>query len=433
MHVVIVGSGPVGTVAALLLARRGDRVTLVDRDPGPRSGSWERKGVMQFHQPHGYRAGFREVLLHHLPDVYQTLLEAGTVVDQPDDRNRRAGMAVRRPILERTLWTIADREPGVTRVTGNVDAVRIDGGRVVGAGIGGWTLAADLVIDAAGRGSRFGAELRPAPDRCETGMAYASRLYQFHRDADRGPLGNGVLIFGALGYAVLIFAADAGTFTVLLVRAAHDRELAQVRDPRAFDAALQLLPAVREITDPLRSRPIGPVRAGSGLVNQYRPQAAVPGMLAIGDSVLTTNPMGARGMTLGLQSAVAMVQTVQGLRDDQWSSAMHEWSERQLRPWYADHVEWDAALAAAWSGADPDPAGPLSLDLLVAAGIARPELMAGLAPYLDMRALPESTSTVRAEVRDMLRAGWRPPAPDLPTRADLVRAIAVTDSAAAVA
>src|SRR6478609_1968175 len=159
MHVVIVGSGPVGTVAALLLARRGDRVTLVDRDPGPSVNSWERKGVMQFHQPHGFRAGFRAILLEHLPDVYRALIEAGSVVDQPDDPERRTGMAVRRPVLERTLWNIADREPGVTRVTGNVDAVRVESGRVVGVGIGRWTVAADLVIDAEGRGRRFGGEL----------------------------------------------------------------------------------------------------------------------------------------------------------------------------------------------------------------------------------------------------------------------------------
>jgi len=200
---------------------------------------------------------------------------------------------------------------------------------------------------------------------------------------------------------------------------------------------MRLLPAVHELLAPQRSRPIGPVRAGAGLVNQYRPQAAVRGMLAIGDAVLTTNPMGARGMTLGLQSAVAMVQIVEGLPAEQWSSAMHEWAERTLRPWYADHVEWDAAVAGAWAGADPNPDGPLSLDVLVAAGMARPPLMAGLAPYLDMRALPESTSTVRAEVRDMLRSGWRPPAPDLPTRADLLNAIApvgtAVDTAAAVA
>jgi len=34
MRTAIIGSGPVGVTAALLLARQGHAVTLVDRDPG---------------------------------------------------------------------------------------------------------------------------------------------------------------------------------------------------------------------------------------------------------------------------------------------------------------------------------------------------------------------------------------------------------------
>ncbi len=35
MRTVIVGSGPVGMFCAMVLARRGEDVVLVDRDPGP--------------------------------------------------------------------------------------------------------------------------------------------------------------------------------------------------------------------------------------------------------------------------------------------------------------------------------------------------------------------------------------------------------------
>ena len=45
MRIAIVGAGPAGTTAALLLARQGHHLTLVDRDPGPRRGEvWERVG-----------------------------------------------------------------------------------------------------------------------------------------------------------------------------------------------------------------------------------------------------------------------------------------------------------------------------------------------------------------------------------------------------
>ncbi len=56
MKVAVIGAGPVGLVLAAALARRGCDVTLVDRDPGPpESGSWARKGVMQFHHAHAIR------------------------------------------------------------------------------------------------------------------------------------------------------------------------------------------------------------------------------------------------------------------------------------------------------------------------------------------------------------------------------------------
>jgi len=52
MRAVVVGGGPTGTFCAMALARRGDEVIVVDRDPGPpASGRWARRGVMQFLLP----------------------------------------------------------------------------------------------------------------------------------------------------------------------------------------------------------------------------------------------------------------------------------------------------------------------------------------------------------------------------------------------
>ena len=38
MRTAVIGSGPAGMTAAMLLARQGHEVTLVDRDPGPVEG-----------------------------------------------------------------------------------------------------------------------------------------------------------------------------------------------------------------------------------------------------------------------------------------------------------------------------------------------------------------------------------------------------------
>ena len=56
MRTAVVGAGPTGLYTAIALARRGHEVTAIDRDAGPaRDGSWNRRGVMQFHHPHGFR------------------------------------------------------------------------------------------------------------------------------------------------------------------------------------------------------------------------------------------------------------------------------------------------------------------------------------------------------------------------------------------
>ena len=70
MRTAIVGTGPTGLYLGLALARRGHEVTIVDRDPGPDGDRWDRKGVMQFHHPHGFRQQVIEALRAEIPDVW---------------------------------------------------------------------------------------------------------------------------------------------------------------------------------------------------------------------------------------------------------------------------------------------------------------------------------------------------------------------------
>ncbi len=84
LQVIVVGGGLGGLAATLLLARRGHRVTLVERDADtPRGGpdqlfsGWARPGVPQARHPHNFLARSVRVLRDQAPDVLESLESRG--------------------------------------------------------------------------------------------------------------------------------------------------------------------------------------------------------------------------------------------------------------------------------------------------------------------------------------------------------------------
>jgi 2-polyprenyl-6-methoxyphenol hydroxylase-like FAD-dependent oxidoreductase len=423
MHITIIGSGPVGMTAALLLARQGHRITLIDRDPGPVEGhEWERVGVMQFHLPHGFRFGCRSVLTERLPDVFEALLEAG-VVDGGDM------MHSRRSVFERAMWEATSREPGIERTTGHVGSIEVVHGTATGVEVDSGYLESDLVIDASGRNGRPSAAYRPQGHSIDCGMAYAARQYALRPGATPGPLTGGPgLVAQHHGFFGMLFVQDAGTFTVLFVRRSQDKELAVLRDTEAFEAATRLVPGIADWVDPARSVPIDKVRAGAGLFNSYLPQpVGVAGLLAIGDAVCTTNPQGARGVMLGMQSAVTVADLVASAPPETWAAELDAWCAANMRCWYDEHLVSDAYVPTSWLGEPIDLDRPIPWDLVSAAVPERPDFMRLLGPFFGMHTQPRSIDPLREQVREMLRNGWRPAQPPAPTREDLVAAITPLD------
>ncbi|MDT4942736.1 MAG: hypothetical protein QOJ34_2825, partial [Pseudonocardiales bacterium] len=368
---VVVGAGPVGLYCAIVRARAGDEVLLVDRDAGPGSdGTWDRRGVMQFQHPHFFRPAVRQVFEASAPDLWAALVAAGGIPARPPGApDFITGLQCRRSVFERALREIARAEPRVTLRTGHADSVAARAGRVTGVVVDGAELPADLVIDATGRAGRLGDGLRPAEQGGPTGFSYVSRMYRVLDDASAAELAGCATPLGKLydGYLVIVFPQDARTLAALIVRATDDDDLALLRHRPAFEAAVAAIPHLAQWTEPGRFEPITDVLPGGGLNNTFRGQApGVRGLYFVGDSVCTTNPAAGRGVSLGLLQAQALLGLIAEDPADA-ASAFDGWCVQNIEPWFHDHVHWDATLLRRWRGEDIDVDAQLPSDVICAA------------------------------------------------------------------
>jgi 2-polyprenyl-6-methoxyphenol hydroxylase-like FAD-dependent oxidoreductase len=410
-----------------MLARRGHQVSLVDRDPGPAPDSrWKRRGVMQFDLPHFFRPLVREAICAEVPELWSALLLAGGLPARPAGLpEQMTGLQCRRSTFERAVWSFVAAEPGVTRVTAHADSLVLDNDAVTGVVVDGSPLPSDLVVVASGRSGHLGDALRAEGAGANCGFSYASRHYRARPGVELPDWGMPRYQLYD-GYMAIVFPQDAQTLSALIVRPTADSRLAELRHTPVYDAAVASVPFLAEWTDPERFEPATEVLAGSNLVNAYRGQgsssgAVTPGVVFVGDAVCTTNPAAGRGVALGFQHALALVALLDATRDlTEVATQLDQWGEANLKPWFEDHVYWDATLLRRFAGQDLDIDARIPSDVVVDCAQVDASILAGAIPYLAMLAAPSVLDPFQDNARAVLRTGWRPPYADGPSRDELV-------------
>jgi hypothetical protein len=393
---------------------------------------------MQFHQAHTFRRQVVEVLRAEMPDVLNSLVAAGAAVAVAPD-NRPAALLCRRMTFERVLRGAASAQRGISMATGHVDALVTDTGRAVGVTVEGLRLSATLVIDAAGRGSRFAGAVRGPVEGRDCGATYVSRQYQLRVGATRGPVNSPIgLSLSYPGYVAIVFLHDNDTFSVTLIHDGSDRRLRMLRHEDVFEAAVSAIPQLSQWTDRARSVPITPVQPGGRLYNTYRGQLdpsgrpALRGLISVGDAMCTTTPLAGRGVALSFMQARELVRLLDSEpRDiDGITTEFDRWCAQNIKPWFDDHLYTDADRVRRWSGQDVDLGRRLPSDLIVAAAEADPALAGIVGPYTRMDALPSSLAAGERRAREIYATGWRPAVPDGPTRDELSAVVSRTSVAA---
>jgi hypothetical protein len=299
---------------------------------------------------------------------------------------------------------------------------------------------ADLVLDASRRAGQLARTFRAPAEGGDCEIAYVSRHHQLLPGAETGPVNSPIgMVSTYPGYQAIVFLQDNRTFSTVIARASTDRQLTALRFTQAYEAACRAIPSLAVWTEPDRSWPITPVLPGGRLHNTYRTQlddagqVAVNGLIFVGDAVCTTNPALGRGVATSLMQAQRLLALLDEHRRDFVSCSLEfdRWCADNIKPWFSDHVRWDAELIRRWSGHDIDLTKPLPSDLIMAATAVDPEMRKVVGPYMAMHALPASLAAVEGRAREIYASGWRPPVPDGPTRDKLAELVAAWSARAA--
>ncbi|MEU9985319.1 FAD-dependent oxidoreductase [Streptomyces sp. NPDC048045] len=333
---VVLGGSLAGMLAARALASFADRVVVIERDTLP-EGPRPRRGLPQARHVHQLWSGGARALEELLPGMTALLRAAGAhrlpvttdiVCLSPHGWYRRWAeshhmILCSRDLLDATVraQVLADER---IEVVERAEAVGLAGTDAAVTGVrihphdgDEHTVAADLVVDATGRGScapRWLAGLGlPAPERREvnSGITYASRLYRAPEQARDGfPVVNlqPDPQAGEAGRGGVLLPVENGQWLVTLYGSRGGEPTADTDDFLRYAGQELRHPLIAELL--AGAEALSEVTVTRTTANRryfYERMPVWPeNFVALGDAVCALNPVYGHGMSVSAQSALAL-------------------------------------------------------------------------------------------------------------------------------
>ena len=341
-HAVVIGASIAGLCAARVLSEHFDRITMFERDHLPERPA-NRAAVPQGRHVHLLMARGADEFENMFPGLLDDMVRAGVpkLANRPDCihfgaaghvlgtkhrlRDEFTAYVPSRPHLEWQIRLRVRALPNVGMVNLGVAEPLFDPAtrRVTGVRLeGGDTAAADLVVDATGRGTRLPVWLRqwgfapPTEETVDVGIDYATHQVRI----PDGLFEEKVVVAGAsrrqpLGLGMLYYEDGLwGLTTFGTAKAAPPDDFAGM-----IALADQILP--HHVSQALRrGEPVGEVarhKYPTSRWRRYDKLADFPeGIIPLGDSVVSFNPTFGQGMTMtSIQAANLRTVLESGARD----------------------------------------------------------------------------------------------------------------------